>query len=113
MKRNLWIIIFGFSVIFLAGACSEDDEPDVQRYSIKVTNITNENAELFIAAGDGEFKSRGIIPSGEFREFNDMQLNVNYKLRASAEGSSSTDYFNEQAFQNSNPDVQSLNFDIF
>jgi hypothetical protein len=94
-------------------ACSEEDEPQVQTYTIKVTNITAEAVDVFLSADGGSFRSRGTIPSGEFREYSDLELDVNYTLRASWEGNNADEYFSEQNISNSNPDIISLNYDIF
>jgi len=111
MKAYLKLLIF--SVLVLSAiACSEDDGPSAPTYSIKVTNTTTQSVDVFLSAESGSFKKLGNIPSGEFREY-DLELEVNYLLRASWEGDSADQHFSEQAVSNSNPDIISLNFDIF
>lgn len=105
------IFLMLLSIVAILG-CSEDDEASVPQYNIKVTNTTASNVVVFLSADGGQFVSKGNIPSGQFREFNDVVLSVNYTLRASLEGETAEDYFSEQQFMNSNPDVLSLNFDI-
>lgn len=110
-KQHIFLAITFFLLVVVSG-CSEDDA-DVQRYTIKVTNTTIKKVELFISTDGTTFVSRGLLPIGEFREFNDMAMSVNYTLRASEEGDSAEEYFNEQSFSNENPDVLKLNFDIY
>lgn len=103
------VITMLFAVVLVS--CGED-EPDVQTYKIKVTNITASDADIFISSNGGNsFSNKGTIPSGEFREY-DLALNVSYTMRASPQGQTSEDYFDEHQISNSNPDIISLNFDI-
>ncbi len=112
MKRQHIFLAIALLFLFVVTGCSEDDA-NVPQYTIKVTNTTIKKVELFISTDGTTFVSRGLIPIGEFREYNDMAMSVNYTLRASEEGNSAEEYFNEQTFSNENPDVLKLNFDIY
>jgi hypothetical protein len=113
MKTNpFYALLFLLCISISLTSCGEDDEEDPARYTAKITNTTLQNVEIFIASGAGSnFVSQGIIPSGEFREYQ-LVLSVNYTLRASVEGESVEEYVDEHVFSNSNPEVVSLNFDI-
>ncbi len=111
MKTSV-ICFLAFVVIFSVTltSCGEDD-PEVQTYQIKVTNITSQDVEIFISSNGGNsFSTKGTIPSGEFREFQ-MTLNVSYIVRASRSGSAN-DFVQEIQVSNDNPDILSLNYDI-
>ena len=97
--------------VFLLSSCGED-EPEIQTYKIKVTNITSNDADVYISSNGGNsFESKGSIPAGEFREYT-LALNVSYTMRASWKGNSVDQYFDQQLISNDNPDIISLNVDI-
>ena len=112
MKTQIkYFLVIAILFTTVLSSCGED-EPDVQTYKIKVTNITASDVDIFISSNGGSsFSNKGSIPSGEFREY-DLALNVSYTLRASLQGETAEDFFNEQQISNSNPDVISMNFDI-
>ena len=112
MKTQLkYFLVIAMLFATVLSSCGED-EPDVQTYKIKVTNVTTNAVDIFISSNGGNsFSSKGTIPAGEWREY-DMALNVSYTMRASLQGETSEDFFNEQQISNSNPDIISLNFDI-
>ncbi|MEJ2005453.1 MAG: hypothetical protein P8X57_10910 [Cyclobacteriaceae bacterium] len=110
LTRILTIIFLSLSLY----ACGEDD-PSVPTYAIKVTNTTANTVSVFMAVDSDEvqFDYKGLIPSGEFREYTDLKLDVTYVLRASWEGEEADQFFNQHNITNKNPDIISLNFDIF
>ncbi len=101
MKIKFILLIVGLA--FISGACGEDDPEEVVRYKLIVNNTTATNVDIFLNTDlttDG-FVSEGTVVAGGTREINNLVIEANYTLRASVQGESVDDFFDEQTFSNS------------
>jgi len=101
LRLTLSVFSLFFALTYIS--CSSDDDPEeAVRYKLIVNNTTSENVDLYLNSdlSTAGFVSEGTVVAGQQRIINNLIVGGNYTLRASLQGNSSDNFFDEQTFTN-------------
>ena len=114
MKKAFTPLLIMIIAITFVGCEKEDKIEEDLTYTLIVKNTSSKDVDVYVKNDLGElgFTIEGTVSAGGEKRFDGYVIDVNYILRATVAGDPEGDYFDEQAFKNSQPDKFDLTITI-